>query len=138
MKILVLCTGNRCRSQMAQGILKNLRSDFIVCSAGVKAANQVHPLAIKVMAEIGIDISKNYPKNVDEYLNQEWDFVITVCQNANENCPIFSGKVKNRLHIGFDDPDLFVGSQEEIYKEFQRVRNQILEKMKDFINQYCK
>lgn len=129
MRYLVLCTGNRCRSQMAHGILKHLHPDAEVCSAGVRPASEVHPLAVKVMAEIGIDISGHYPKNVSEYLGQSWDYVITVCGGAKENCPSFTGKVAMRLHIGFDDPDAFTGPESEIIDEFRRVRDEILDSM---------
>ena len=129
MRYLVLCTGNRCRSQMAHGILKHLHPDAEVCSAGVRPASEVHPLAVKVMSEIGIDISGHYPKNVSEYLGQSWDYVITVCGGAKENCPSFTGKVAMRLHIGFDDPDAFTGPESEIIDEFRRVRDEILDSM---------
>jgi len=129
MRYLVLCTGNRCRSQMAHGILKHIHPDAEVCSAGVRPASEVHPLAVKVMAEIGIDISGHYPKNVSEYLGQSWDYVITVCGGAKENCPSFTGKVAMRLHIGFDDPDAFTGPESEIIDEFRRVRDEILDSM---------
>ena len=129
MRYLVLCTGNRCRSQMAHGILKHLHPDAEVCSAGVRPASEVHPLAVKVMSEIGIDISGHYPKNVSKYLGQSWDYVITVCGGAKENCPSFTGKVAMRLHIGFDDPDAFTGTESEIIDEFRRVRDEILDSM---------
>lgn len=129
MRYLVLCTGNRCRSQMAHGILKHIHPDAEVCSAGVRPASEVHPLAVKVMSEIGIDISGHYPKNVSEYLGQSWDYVITVCGGAKENCPSFTGKVAMRLHIGFDDPDAFAGTESEIIDEFRRVRDEILDSM---------
>ena len=131
-RILVLCTGNRCRSQMAQGILQSLDPHFDVHSAGTKPASEVHPLGIKVMSEIGIDISTHYTKHIDRFLGQEWDYVITVCGGANESCPMFSGKVGKRLHIGFDDPDAFTGTDEEIIAEFRRVRDEIRLKMQDF------
>lgn len=130
MRYLVLCTGNRCRSQMAHGILKHIHPDAEVCSAGVRPASEVHPLAVKVMAEIGIDISGHYPKNVSEYLGQSWDYVITVCGGAKEHCPSFTGKVAMRLHIGFDDPDAFTGPESEIIDEFRRVRDEILDSMR--------
>lgn len=130
MRYLVLCTGNRCRSQMAHGILKHIHPDAEVCSAGVRPASEVHPLAVKVMSEIGIDISGHYPKNVSEYLGQSWDYVITVCGGAKENCPSFTGKVAMRLHIGFDDPDAFTGPESEIIDEFRRVRDEILDSMR--------
>lgn len=129
MRYLVLCTGNRCRSQMAHGILKHIHPDAEVCSAGVRPASEVHPLAVKVMSEIGIDISGHYPKNVSEYLGQSWDYVITVCGGAKENCPSFTGRVATRLHIGFDDPDAFTGTESEIIDEFRRVRDEILDSM---------
>lgn len=131
-RILVLCTGNRCRSQMVQGILQSLDPDLEVHSAGIRPASKVHPLAVKVMAEIGIDISKHYPKHIDQYLGEQWDYVITVCGGANESCPVFIGKVGKRLHIGFDDPDAFKGTEEEILPEFRKVRDEIMIKMKDF------
>lgn len=130
MRYLVLCTGNRCRSQMAHGILKHIHPDAEVCSAGVRPASEVHPLAVQVMSEIGIDISGHYPKNVSEYLGQSWDYVITVCGGAKENCPSFTGKVAMRLHIGFDDPDAFTGPESEIIDEFRRVRDEILDSMR--------
>ena len=131
-RILVLCTGNRCRSQMAQGIPQSLDPHLDVHSAGTKPASEVHPLGIKVMSEIGIDISTHYTKHIDRFLGQEWDFVITVCGGANESCPMFSGKVGKRMHIGFDDPDAFTGTDEEIIAEFRRVRDEIRLKMQDF------
>lgn len=87
------------------------------------------------MKEIGIDISSHYPKAIDQYIGEEWDYVITVCGGANESCPVFTGKVGKRLHIGFDDPDSFMGTEEEILPEFRRVRDDIKEKMTEFINQ---
>lgn len=135
MKILVLCTGNRCRSQMAHGVLKNIDSSMTVCSAGVTPAEEVHPLAVKVMGEIGIDISSHYPKSVDSYLSESWDYVITVCGGANECCPVFSGRVKTRLHIGFDDPDSFKGSEDEVLPEFRRVRDEIVARMKSLYDE---
>ena len=131
-RILILCTGNRCRSQMAQGILQNLDPQLKVHSAGIRPAAEVHPLGIKVMAEIGIDISKHYPKHIDQHLGESWDYVITVCGGANESCPVFIGKVGKRLHIGFEDQDPFKGKEEEILPEFRRVRDEIMTKMQDF------
>ncbi|MCX6272469.1 MAG: arsenate reductase ArsC [Bacteroidetes bacterium] len=125
MKILVLCTGNSCRSQMAEGFLKSFDPKLEVFSAGTEPASQVNPNAIKVMRERGIDISQNHPKNVDEFLSDTWDFVITVCGRASESCPAFMGKVKSRLHIGFDDPAEATGTEEEILDEFKRVRDEI-------------
>jgi arsenate reductase (thioredoxin) len=125
MKILILCTGNSCRSQMAHGLLQSLDKNIVVCSAGTEPASQVNPRAVKVMKELGIDISHHYPKLVDQYINEEWDYVITVCDSANEKCPVFLGKVKQRLHIGFDDPYHATGTDEQIMGEFRRVRDEI-------------
>lgn len=135
MKILVVCTGNRCRSQMAQGILQSLDPDLTVCSAGTRPAAQIHPLGIKVMKEIGIDISQHFPKSIDSYLPEKWDYVITVCGGAKESCPVFTGEVGQQIHIGFDDPDAFIGTEEEVLPEFRRVRDEIKEKMTGFLNQ---
>lgn len=126
MKILILCTGNTCRSQMAEGFLKSFDPILDVYSAGTKAEGKVNPNAIAVMREMGIDLSKNKPKSVDLYLNKHFDYVITVCDGAKEVCPVFTGKVKNQLHIGFDDPADAKGTPEEIIAEFRRIRNEIL------------
>ena len=125
MKILILCTGNSCRSQMAHGFLQSFDKDLIVRSAGTEASGKLNPKAVTVMNEIGIDISHHTSDSVDLYLADEWDFVITVCGGANEACPAFMGKVKTRLHIGFDDPSHATGSDEYIWSEFRRVRDQI-------------
>ena len=125
MKILILCTGNSCRSQMAEGFLKSFDERLEVYSAGTEPSDKVHPKAVQVMKEIGIDISENYPKSVDKFLNEAFDYVITVCGGANESCPTFAGKVKNRLHIGFDDPAEAIGTEEEILGEFIRIRDEI-------------
>jgi len=135
MKILILCTGNSCRSQIAQGILQSLDKRITVCSAGTQPASQVNPLAVQVMKEIGIDISNHEPKLVDQYLKDEWDYVITVCDNANETCPAFIGKVKFRLHMGFEDPSNAKGSDEFIRSEFHRVRDEIKKGFYKFYNE---
>ncbi len=134
MKILILCTGNSCRSQMAHGFLQSFDQDIKVCSAGTEASGKLNPKAVAVMQEIGIDISHHTSDSVDLYLNNEWDYVITVCGGANENCPAFLGKVKHRLHIGFDDPSHVVGSEEFIHSEFIRVRNEIEKAFREFYN----
>jgi arsenate reductase (thioredoxin) len=128
MKILILCTGNSCRSQMAHGFLQSFDKNLIVRSAGTVPAKQVNQKAVKVMSEVGIDINHHTPKMVDEYINEEWDYVITVCDDANETCPAFFGKVKHRLHIGFEDPSHATGTDEFIWSEFRRVRDQIKDK----------
>ena len=102
MRVLILCTGNSCRSQMAHGFLQSFDKSITVCSAGTEASGKLNQKAVKAMAEIGIDISHHTSDSVSKYLGEEWDYVITVCGGANEACPAFLGKVKNRLHIGFD------------------------------------
>ena len=134
MKILILCTGNSCRSQMAHGWLQSFDTTLNVYSAGTEPAEQVNSKAIQVMKEVGIDISNHKPKSVNQYLNEEWDYVITVCGGANESCPVFSGNVKHRLHIGFDDPSHAVGTDEFIWSEFRRVRDEIKNKFEKFHN----
>lgn len=124
-KILILCTGNSCRSQMAEGFLKSFDSELEVYSAGTNPSKQVHPKAIQVMKEVGIDLSKNYPKMVDQFLGESFDYVITVCDNAKETCPVFIGKVGKQLHIGFEDPADATGTEEEILSEFRRIRDEI-------------
>ncbi len=125
MKILILCTGNSCRSQMAQGFLQSFDKRITVCSAGTEPASRINPTAVVVMRECGIDISTHIPAKVDKYLVDEWDYVITVCDDANETCPFFSGKVKHRLHIGFEDPSRMNGTPEYLLGEFRQVRDQI-------------
>lgn len=127
MKILILCTGNSCRSQMAQGFLQSFDKRLQVFSAGTEPAIRINSTAVKVMNEVGIDISHQTPKKVDQYLNDEWDYVITVCDNANETCPVFQGKVRHRLHLGFEDPSHVKGSYVEIMSAFYDVRNEIRE-----------
>ena len=123
--ILILCTGNSCRSHLAEGILqKALGSDYAVRSAGSKPAGYVHPLAIQVMREIGIDISGHHSKHLNEFLNQDVETVITVCGNADQACPMFPGQV-NRYHWGFDDPAHAAGTDEEKLVVFRRVRDEI-------------
>ena len=138
MRILVLCTGNSCRSQMAHGFLQSFDSHQEVYSAGTSPAEHVHPLAISVMAEVGIDISHHVPRNVKEYLYEPWDYVITVCGGANETCPTFVGKVGKRIHIGFDDPSNVVGSKEHVISEFRRVRDDIRKAFRNFYATYVK
>ncbi len=131
-KILILCTGNSCRSQMAEGFLKSFDMDLEVYSAGTNPAEKVNPFAIKAMQEIGIDISIGIAENVDKYLSQSFDFVITVCDNAKETCPVFMGNVKHRLHIGFDDPADAVGTEEEVMPVYRRVRDEIKKEFYEF------
>jgi len=138
MKILILCTGNSCRSQMAHGFLQSFNDNIIVCSAGTEAAGRLNSKAVQVMKEFGIDISHHTSDPVDKYLGEEWDFVITVCGGANEVCPAFIGKVETRLHIGFDDPSHAVGTDDFIMSEFYRVRNEILVEFYQFYQKEIK
>jgi arsenate reductase len=110
---------------MAEGFLRSFNNGLEVHSAGTHPAPKVSPNAVKVMKELGIDISHHIPEKVDKYINEEWDYVITVCGGANESCPAFTGKVKNRLHIGFDDPADAMGDEEEVLAEYRRVRDEI-------------
>ncbi len=124
-RILILCTGNSCRSQMAEGFLKSFDPSLEVYSAGTAPSDRVHPKAVQVMQEVGIDLTGGYPKNVDQFLNTSFDFVVTVCDHARETCPVFLGKVKEQLHIGFDDPAEARGTEEEVLAVFRRVRDEI-------------
>jgi arsenate reductase (thioredoxin) len=132
MKILIICTGNSCRSQMAQGWLQSFDKDLQVFSAGTHPAARVNPFAIEVMHEAGIDISRHTTNNVDEYLDDEFDYVITVCDDANETCPLFTGKVKQRLHMGFADPIKAQGSREVVLSIYRRIRDEIQKEFFEF------
>lgn len=138
MTILILCTSNSCRSQMAHGFLQSFDPELEVFSAGTKPAEKVNPLAVKAMQENGIDISGHTPQNVEEYLKESWDYVITVCGGANESCPAFVGKVKHRIHIGFDDPSNAIGSDEFVMAEFRRVRDEIKTRFEQFYSDNLK
>ncbi len=123
--VLILCTGNSCRSHMAEGILRAAAGDLLdVQSAGSKPAGYVHPLAIKALAEIGIDISGHHSKHMDEFLSQNVETVVTVCGNADQACPMFPGQM-NRHHWGFDDPAHATGTEDEQMAVFRRVRDEI-------------
>ena len=123
--VLVLCTGNSCRSHLAEGILRAASGGlFNVASAGSKPSGYVHPLSIKVMQEIGIDISAHRSKHLSEFLSVPVETVVTVCGNADQACPMFPGQV-NRYHWGFDDPAHATGTEEEQLAVFRRVRDQI-------------
>jgi arsenate reductase (thioredoxin) len=123
--VLILCTGNSCRSHLAEGILRAAAGDsFNVQSAGSNPAGYVHPLAVQVMKEIGVDISAHRSKHLDEFLQQKIETVITVCGNADQACPMFPGQV-NRHHWGFDDPARATGSDGEKLAVFRRVRDEI-------------
>lgn len=131
-KILVLCTGNSCRSQIAEGYLRHFSGkNAIVYSAGVET-HGVNPRAVKTMKEDGIDISNHTSNNIDEYLNIDFDYVITVCDNARERCPFFPSKAQ-KFHQNFTDPAKVTGTENEIKAEFRKVRNEIKAYCKDFI-----
>ncbi len=120
---------------MAEGFLKSFDKNLEVYSAGTRPAEKVNPFAVKAMKEIGIDISNGISEDVDKYLSQSFDYVITVCDNAKETCPVFMGNVKHRLHIGFDDPADAIGTEEEVMPVYRRVRDEI---KKDFYEFYKK
>ena len=130
--VLILCTGNSCRSHMAEGILKSAAGEILnVQSAGSNPAGYVHPLAIKALGEIGIDISSNTSKHMNEFLQQDVETVITVCGNADQACPVYPGQV-NRFHWPFFDPAKAEGSEEEIYEKFKTVRDEIQKVFTDY------
>ena len=134
MKILILCSDNSCLSQMAQGWLQSFDKSLTVCSAGISPAIEVHPLAVQTLASSGIDISHHKPEAVEEYIDEPWDYVITVSRDAEENCPAFTGKVRNLIHSNFYNPTRAKGTPESIANEFRRISNQIKMKMYDL---YC-
>ncbi len=128
-KVLILCTGNSCRSQMAEGLVNHLLSDeWEATSAGTHPAECVHPLAVRAMAEIGIDISSGRPETVEMYLDRPWDLVITVCDSARESCPVFPRPVQ-QLHISFPDPAGAGGSDAERMQLFREVRDDIRDRL---------
>jgi len=132
-RVLILCTGNSARSQMAEGLLRHLAGDrFEVASAGGAPA-EVRPEAIAVMRELGIDISHQVSKSVDEFLGQDFDYVITVCDNANEQCPIFPSNTK-RIHWSFEDPAAAAGDEQARLAVFRRVRDEIFDRLRLFAN----
>lgn len=132
-RVLFLCTGNSCRSHMAEGLLRALGGDgFEVFSAGSKPAGYVHPLAIKAMSELGVDISHHHSKSPQEFRGQPFDCVITVCDKAREACPVFPGAA-TQLHWSFDDPAHAEGSEEEKMRVFRRVRDEIRERVEAFL-----
>jgi arsenate reductase (thioredoxin) len=138
MKVLILCTGNSCRSQMAHGFLQSFDKTLSVSSAGTQASGKLNEKAVVVMKEAGVDISHHTSDSIDKYLGEEWDYVITVCGGANEACPAFIGKVKHRIHIGFDDPSHVTGTDEYIWSEFRRVRDEIKDTFYKFYNDNLK
>ena len=137
-RILVLCTGNSCRSQMAHGFLESFDPNLQVFSAGTNPAGKINPKAVEVMKEAGVDIGNHTPHNVSEYINEPWDYVITVCGGAKESCPVFTGEVKHRVHLGFTDPSDFKGSEEDTLNEFRRVRDKIKDTFYKFYKENLK
>ena len=130
-RVLFLCTGNSCRSQMAEGFLRHMAGDrFEVFSAGVKPT-QVNPMAIKVMAEAGIDISKHRSKSAMEFIGQQFDYIITVCDNAKQTCPVFPGK-HEKIHWDLEDPAEAQGSEEERIVVFRKIRDEIRKKIEEW------
>jgi arsenate reductase len=124
---------------MAHGFLQSFDKALTVRSAGTEATGKLNQQAVAVMKEAGVDISQHTSDSVNMYLNEDWDYVITVCGGANENCPFFPGKVKHRLHIGFDDPSHAVGTSEFILSEFHRVRDEIKQQFYElYINEIKK
>lgn len=135
LNLLVLCTGNSCRSQMAEAFLQQLRPNWAIYSAGTEPTAEVHPLAIEVMAEKGLDLSGHRPKGVEEFSELPLDWLITVCGGAKEACPSFHAPVKNRVHLGFEDPAKFEGSLEERRAGFREVRDLIETTLSEWVKQ---
>ena len=133
MRVLVLCTGNSARSQMAEGFLRAMDRGLEVSSAGTEPAERVNPYAVEVMREVGIDLGESRPKPVEPFLGEAFDLVITVCGEAERNCPVFRGHVGRRVHIGFEDPARAVGSPEEVRGVFRKVRDRIQDRMKEVL-----
>jgi arsenate reductase (thioredoxin) len=132
-RVLFLCTGNSARSQMAEGWLRELApEDFAVFSAGTEPKEVIHPLAVKVMADVGIDISQQRPKHLQPFVGQSWDFIITVCDRARESCPVFP-EAHEQIHWSLDDPAAAIGTERERERVFRQVRDQILQRIRLFV-----
>ena len=132
-RVLILCTGNSCRSQMAEGLWRTLgKGNWESFSAGSKPTGYVHPIAIEVIQEIGVDLSENRSKHVEEFTGQSFDLVVTVCDSAKEACPVFPG-AKKMLHWPFDDPAHATGSSNEVRGEFRRVRSEIADRIQAYL-----
>jgi arsenate reductase len=128
-RVLILCPGNSCRSQMAEGFVNHLLGDtWEARSAGTHPAGRVHPLAVRVMAESGVDVSRSTPRSVTEFLDEPWDLVVTVCDSAQESCPVFPRPVP-KLHLPFDDPARAEGTEKQRLSVFTRVRDEIRAKL---------
>ena len=134
-RVLILCTGNSCRSQMAEALWESLgKGEWQSESAGSKPSGYVHPLAIEAMEELGVDISANSSKSLDQFRDEPFDLVVTVCDNAKESCPVFPGAAKT-LHWPFDDPADATGSDEEKMAVFRRVRDEIKQRIQAYLNE---
>ena len=133
-RLLFLCTHNSCRSQMAEGLVNHFLGDHYEAFSAGTEATRVNLLALRVMAEIGIDISAHYSKTMDEFAGQPFDYVITLCGDANERCPLFFGGVK-RIHLGFEDPSRLPGSEDEVLPEYRRVRDEIKARLIQFFTE---
>ena len=131
-RILVLCTGNSCRSQMAEGFLRSFDPDLEVHSAGTFPAERTHPCAVRVMREVGIDIGSSRPKDVSGFLGRSFFAVVTVCDDADRNCPSFQGPVERRVHMPFEDPARATGAEEEVLEVFRASRDKIREGFRGF------
>ena len=132
-RVLILCTGNSCRSQMAEGWVNHeLAGSWTARSAGTRPAERIHPLAVRAMAEVGIDISEGTPGSVDRFLDAPWDLVITVCDSAKESCPVFPRPVET-LHISFPDPAEASGTDDEVMAVFRAVRDDIRDRLVEHV-----
>lgn len=132
MKILILCTGNSCRSQMAEGFLRSFDHKLEIFSAGTRPEKEINPNTVTVMQEIGINMRSYTPGSVEKHLATSFDYVITVCDDAKESCPAFTGNVKHRLHFGFEDPAAEKGTDEEVLIVYKRIRDEIKERFNEF------
>ena len=135
MKILILCTGNSCRSQMAEGFLRSFDEKLEVFSAGTHPEKEINPRTVIVMNEHGIDMRGNKPDHVDIYAGADFDYVITVCDGAKERCLVFTGDVKHRLHIGFEDPANARGTDEEVLPVYRKIRDEIRERFQSLYDE---
>ena len=136
-QVLFLCTGNSCRSQMAEGLVNHyLGDEWKACSAGTDPAGYVHPLAVQAMSDLGIDIALQRSKSIEEFREADFDTVVTVCDDAAENCPVWLGKGR-KIHLGFEDPARATGSYEERLAVFRRIRDEIRQEVFDFLENEC-
>ena len=133
-RVLFLCTGNSCRSQMAEGLINHDFGDRIAAFSAGTEPHGLNPKAVQVMQEIGMDISHHRSQHLDDFADQHFDYVITLCGDANEKCPVFLGGVR-RLHMGFDDPPKAEGSEAEVMDVYRRVRDDIRQQLGDFFRQ---